>query len=46
MARPTTPAPKNQIQVGMPLAPVWVPVCIITFVTKASEMTDRIVVTQ
>ena len=30
----------------MPFAPVWLPVCIITLVTKASEMTDRIVVTQ
>ncbi len=46
MARPTTPAPKNQTQAGIPLAPVWAPVCIITFVTKPRATTDRIVVTQ
>ncbi len=30
----------------MPLAPAWVPVCIITLVAISSPTTDRAVVTQ
>ena len=46
VARPTTPAPKNQIHDGIPFAPVVPTVCIICQVTSASAATDRSVVAQ
>ena len=45
VARPTTPAKKNQTQTGRPLA-VAPSVCIIWLVTNASPTTDSRVVTQ
>ena len=46
VARPTTPATKNQIQAGMPLAPIAVPVFIITLVVMARPDHGQGVVTQ
>ncbi len=46
VARPTRPAPKNQIHGAMPLAPLVPGVFIMIEVVSASPPTERMVVTQ